>query len=126
MTARFLSPLCVKEVDGEPGQWVVLSELVFDSEVLARRITVPAGFKSDFASVPRIPFAYMLFGGIGQRAAVAHDYAYSTGIIPREQADGMFREALRACGVSAWKAALMYAGVRLMGGSHYTKEPVAA
>jgi hypothetical protein len=81
-------------------------------------VTVPKGFLTDFASVPRLPFAYWFTGGLGDRAAVLHDYLYALKV-PRAWADAAFHAALKADNVSGWRRALMYAGVRLGGGSHY-------
>jgi hypothetical protein len=57
--------------------------------------------------------------GDGARAAVVHDYLYATrgleGRYSRAQADGIFREALKALGVPAWKRGLLWAAVRVGG-----------
>ena len=39
-------------------------------------ITVPEGYTTNFASVPRIPIIFDLVGGYGHAAAVLHDYLY--------------------------------------------------
>ncbi len=80
-------------------------------------ICVPRGFRTDFASVPRLPVVYWLFGGVGVRAATLHDWLYSTQWKTRKEADQLFYEGLRALdGVSAWKAKCMWAAVRVFGG----------
>lgn len=128
MTARFLSDLCVKQAPGSANTDVLTSVLVYESDVLGRDVVVPSGFVTDYASVPRLPVVFELFGGdIGDEpAAVVHDFLYSQGIVPRAKCDAVFREALRACGVSAWRAWAMWAGVRAGGASHYTSAPEAA
>lgn len=98
--------------------------LYFASGVMKRDIAVPAGFETDFASVPRLPMLYSSVGNIGHHAAVLHDYIYRTVDMPdrptREQADDVFREALALNpNISGWQRWLMYSGVRMFGGSSY-------
>lgn len=119
MDARFLSLLRVERVAGS-NTWVLTSELAFSSDVLDRLVIVPIGFETDFASVPRLPLAFLLFGGVADEAAVVHDWLYSTGACSRKLADEVFAEASKACGVPAWRRGPMWLGVRLFGGSRYT------
>jgi hypothetical protein len=110
---RFLDVLALEEVDVHC--WKLAHELRFDSAVMGARIIVPEGRLTDLASVPRIPFAYWLAGDTGRKAAVIHDELYRVRLCPRAVADAVFREALRAEGLPAWRVALMYAGVRVGG-----------
>lgn len=121
MSGRFVTAgLKTDLVDEINDIHVLLDPLVYWSDVLGRKIRVPKGFKTDFASVPRVVGAYLLFGGKGKRAAVVHDFLYSGGVnVTREQADAVFREALQATGYSAFTVAAMYAGVRMGGASHF-------
>ena len=120
MNARFLTKLSVKRVDPDSEDWELTSELAFSSAVLDRLIIVPIGFVTDFASVPRLPFAFLLFGAVAQEAAVVHDFLYSTGACSRKLADEVFSEASKACGVSGWRRGPMWLGVRLFGGKRYS------
>jgi hypothetical protein len=95
----------------------LLAPLVYASDLLARHVTVPAGFITDYASVPRIPVAYLLTGGCAERAAVVHDWLYTTHEVDRATADNVFHEAIIAEGEPAWRAWLMWAGVRIGGGA---------
>lgn len=88
------------------------SPLLFNSETLGL-IAVPAGFLTDGASVPRIPLAWWLTGGHGNRASVIHDWLLDQHGVTRKVAAGVFREALEASGAPGWRTWLMYAGVRL-------------
>jgi hypothetical protein len=99
----------------------VLAPFVYDSDVLGRRVTVPEGFITDLASVPRLPLAYLLFGGVSNEAAVIHDFLYSGGKVTRKQADDVFCEAMKAEGVAGWRRGPMWLGVRLFGWLHYEK-----
>jgi hypothetical protein len=94
----------------------LLSEFRYQSDI-AGLIVVPAGYVTDLASIPQIMLS--LFGEIAQEPAVPHDFAYSTGCMPRAVADAMLREACLLTGVLAWKAELIYLGVRIGGGSHW-------
>lgn len=95
--------------------WQLLSPLVYDAGRFGT-ITAPAGFVCDFCSVPRIPVAYLLTGGIGQGAGIIHDYIYRVGGMSREDADRVFYMALRDLGVPPWKAGLMFKAVRMFAG----------
>lgn len=119
MKSRFLTPLVVERAG---SIWRLVYPLEFESESLKQTITVPAGFLTDFASVPRLPFAYWLFGNIAQEAAVIHDALYS-GIynVTRKQADEVFSEASKAMDVSAFQRGAMWLGVRIFGASRYTE-----
>ena len=115
--------------------WKLLEPLIYQSETIGQ-IVVDAGFVTNFASVPRLPFMYMLFGGVGDEAATLHDWLYrkehtqSTGHerkIDRKIADKVLRGVIIECltkdGASALKAKLtawaMWAGVRFGGGAHW-------
>lgn len=78
-------------------------------------ITIPAGFVTDFASIP--PFLRPLFthDDIHDIPALLHDYLYWTHSCSQEQADLLFRSALREMGVSRWESRAIYAGVRMAG-----------
>lgn len=131
---EFRSVLDLREADDnqDDGKWIVCAPLVFASAVAAsapdteRVFTVPAGFQTDLASVPRLPVVYWLTGGTSNKAAVVHDYLYSTGLVPRKVADAVLREASAATGVPTWRRWLMWAGVRVGGASHYTDAPAVA
>lgn len=56
----------------------------------------PPGFVLDFASVPRFPVAYWLFGGRGKWASVPHDLGYRWGVLTRWQWDMIFLDSARA------------------------------
>ena len=86
-------------------------------------LTVPAGFSSDGASVPRF-FWRIVFppGEPGAlRAAFLHDFIYRTHPEgwSRAAADELFRKLLIEDGISRTSASLAYWGVRLFGGSSW-------
>lgn len=85
-------------------------------------IIVPTGFRTDFASTPRLPVVYLVAGNVATKAAVIHNYLYSGKSRPRvsrELADCIFREASEVIGVSRFRRWMMWAGVRMGGISHH-------
>jgi len=63
---------------------------------------------------------YGLVAGYGMRAAILHDWLYSTGMLPRAECDAVLSRALRTGdGVARWRAWLFWAGVRIGGAGHY-------
>lgn len=127
--SEFVTDLDVRKLlhDGSEdkrGTWKLLAPLVFKSKILGKTITVPDGFVTDFASVPRLPVAYLLTGDYGHEAAVVHDWLYSAQAVDgehvtRKQADAVFREALTNGGEPDWRTWLMWMGVRIGGGGPY-------
>lgn len=90
-------------------------------------ITVPAGFPTDGASVPRI--FWTIFPPWGQYfgAAVLHDYLYScTSTLlydhfTRKDADYLFLEAMYNLGVPRLTRHTIHTAVRAFGGNRYKK-----
>jgi hypothetical protein len=120
--SRFSSSLEVELIEDDSndgrGTWRLTAPLVYESD-LAGTITVPAGFVTDFASVPRVPVAFWLTGDTAHDAAVVHDYLYSTGELPREKADAVLLEAMAVTGIPAWRRYPMYWAVRAFGGRYF-------
>lgn len=110
------------EIDEFEGIWQLDAPLAYYSLILGRLVTIPAGFKTDFASVPRLPIVYLAAGNKGNRAAVVHDWLYSTQCVDRGTADRVLREAMLSCGYSDMLANSFYLAVRTFGESHW-KQP---
>jgi hypothetical protein len=120
--SEFLDELDVRLINDESNLWVINSVFRYKSDLLGGAIiTVPIGFRTNFASVPRLPLAYLLFGGVANKAAVVHDYLYSTGKISRSKADAVLKEASKVSGVGWFRRQAMWLGVRAGGSSHYGK-----
>lgn len=121
---KFLTKLDVEQVTdvGEQGRgsWQVTSPFSYQADS-GEIYTVPVGFVTDFASVPRIPIIFDLVGDRGNEAATLHDYLYSKphAVSTREMADQLLKEAALAQGCSPWVAWALYLGVRLGGSSHW-------
>lgn len=122
--AQFVTPLELVLVSEEPprARWIVAHPLKYISNLAHRGeyiglIIVPAGFETDLASVPRLPVAWLLAGGVGNAASVVHDYLCRHQLFSSSTADKVFAEALAASGISAWRRGLMYSAVAMFGPS---------
>lgn len=135
VSARITGAFAVRECPGESRggrQCVELMEPLeyrVGSDDSDERITVPAGFVTDFASIPW--GLHNLFPPMGRwsRPAIIHDFLYATagdGIYgarkyttrdaySRAEADAIFREAMKVVGVPAWRREVMYSAVRFGG-----------
>ena len=80
------------------------------------RFDVPAGFDTDFASVPRLVVWLLPTYGDYTKAAILHDYLWDAGVVSRRDADGLFRRSMRELGVSVARRWMMWAAVRLASG----------
>jgi hypothetical protein len=97
--------------------------LKYYSEILGREVEIEVGFLTDYASVPRIPFAYWLFGDTSHRAAVVHDWLFHHHEICDEAtANKVLLEAMAVEGIPAWRRAGIYAGVVVGGRSAWLED----
>jgi hypothetical protein len=129
--SAFLSELEVELVSDATnsgrGTWRLTAPLVYQSDVAGKTFVVPAGFCTDFASVPRAPIAFLLTADSAHEASALHDFLYTPPHpVPRATADAVLKEASEASGVPTWRAWLMWAGVRIGGGSHWGDAPAPA
>lgn len=83
-------------------------------------ITVPAGYLTDWASIPRwVQWRIQPFGRHAA-AALLHDWLYAVGEPGRrEEADALFVARLAADGVNALRRSVMHRAVRLAGQDGY-------
>lgn len=95
-------------------EWKVLEP--FSYEGTRQCFTVPAGMRTDFASVPRIFVWFLPRYGKYTLAAILHDHLWRTvapaGDIRYVDADGLFRRAMRDLGVPFLRRWIMWAAVR--------------
>jgi hypothetical protein len=114
--SRFTSILLVSPLaDGRT--WVIRSDFGYDVGVEGSgdTIDVPIGFRTDFASVPRLFWMVLPPWGKYGNAAVIHDYLYWVQTRPRPAADAILLEAMGVLEVSAWQKYPMYWAVRCFG-----------
>lgn len=115
---RFQNPLRA-ELQPDRKTWRLLAPFSYLDPDFGL-VEVPAGFETDFASVPRWPLTFALLGQYGHAAAVLHDWLYRAGTLSREDADRVFFNALRSSGIARWRSWLMFTGVRIGGSRRYT------
>ena len=115
MKVRFLSALCLTPAD-EPGWWRLTASFAcrIEEQPEGTMVIMPLDFVTDLATVPRLPLAWLIAGGVANRAAVLHDWLYFRRY-RRQWADAVFYAAMREEGVSLWRRWIMWASVRLFG-----------
>ena len=111
--SKFLTSLRVEELEDNcnegRGNWKLLSPFIYYSSFTDKIYTVPIGFITDFASVPRLPLVFWLFGEVTHEAAVVHDYLYRTpGIETKSNADIILKEAMSIDKISWYKSYPIY------------------
>lgn len=109
----------VDDLDAEGrGFWRIIAPFEYQSDLLGRTITVEVGFLTDYASVPRLPVTYMLFGDTSHKSAVIHDWLYHHHEVCDEQtANKVLFEAMTVEGIPAWRRWGIYLGVKIGGES---------
>lgn len=78
-------------------------------------VTVPKGFVTDFASIPRIFWSALRPDGEYAYAAVVHDYLYWTQTRSREEADQILKMAMEDFKVGTLTVGAIYSAVRVGG-----------
>lgn len=112
----FLTPLRLEDIDGD--NFLLTEPLIYrthSNEV----IEVPAGFVTDFASIPRFFWRIYPPSGKYNKAAVVHDYLYRYGIGTKADADRIFREAMEDLGVNGFQRWTMYYAVKFGGKGNF-------
>lgn len=110
----FLTKLIL--TDWLPGEWVLMALLVWHK---GKSITVPTGFITNLASIPRLLRALLNVNGKSRKPAVLHDFLYCSKLFSRSVADRIFYDALVAEGMNKALARLYWAGVRSGGWLYY-------
>jgi hypothetical protein len=119
-------------VDGE--HIVLTRDLEVWVHLFKRKIelTIPADFRSDFASIPQM-FQWLIPKlGKWNKAAVVHDWFYKyprlenergefITNLTRKQVDDLFYQIMKGSGVSWWKRHAIYRAVRVGGWRQWGK-----
>lgn len=132
----YLTKLDCMPLENSDKVWVLDAPLVFQSDILGK-ITAPAGFHTDLASVPRVPLLYLLYGGRAHHEGVIHDLLFrkdaadfvefKEGIektVSFSQANRVFFEAMAARGKSFLVRYGMTGGVYIGGWFSFHKKNV--
>lgn len=112
--------------DNNDGTFNLLEPIAWFDEKTKTTIIAPAGFSTDYASVPRKLQSFASKVGRGNRAAIIHDWLCHTRGLPRElaheylrlssvEAARIFREIMEHDGVGFRERWRKYWGVRLFG-----------
>lgn len=104
--------------DGKVDWWKVTTRVKVRCDLSPYgRIFIPAGFISDFASVPRLFWGIIPPHGRTASACIVHDYLYEAKPIKatRRQVDLYWKSLLQQCNIPRWQVNVMYAYVRLLG-----------
>lgn len=127
----FETDIQVSRPAGSSSEWELVSDLVYVGEV--DTFIIPAGFRTDFASVPRLLRFLIPKNGSHDAAAIAHDFFYRRkpsvrkfpggssgslyhyGNISRLDSDRLFRRMMRELGVNVIRRNVMYYSVRVFG-----------
>ena len=107
------TPVLVPFADGD--YWMLQQPLRYDLGSTGQSIVVPAGFVTDFASVPDALCAILPAAGSWLPAALVHDFLYWDQSCTREQADRIFLHAMTAARVPEMKKTALYGAARLAG-----------
>lgn len=105
---RFADPVyfLTKEIKWKPNA---------DQDRKLPSVTVPVGFVTDFASIPRAFWSLLRPDGSYAYAAVIHDYLYWTQTTSRETSDLILKLAMADFKIDGVDAGAIYKGVRLGG-----------
>ena len=113
----------ITQCPGMEGNWLVAEDFRYQGHGID--ITIPKGFVTDLASIPRALWRLIAPFELSLTAPIVHDLLYrSSGTwgglaLTREQVDGLFRDIMADEGVSWWRRTLAYRGVRLCGGGSW-------
>lgn len=134
LSVLFLSS-CVSrhdiEIKTQPSIMPVQNNQFFTCEpftitVDGKLITVPKGFLTDLASIPRVFWAIDAPNDtVSIAPAILHDYMYSIDFpynFTRKKADDIFYYALRKNGASRWTSLKFWSTVRLFGKKFYKED----
>lgn len=112
--------------------YLLVQDFVVDSNLMGR-IVIPAGFKTDFASIPRAAFWYIdPEDPVILYASVVHDWLYSMvgkladgRIFTRAQADLVLVEFMALSGARIDQRKIVHFAVEKFGGAHWNNQIAA-
>lgn len=97
--------------------WVLVEDLTYECGLLGETLLVPAGYTTDFASVPWFCRRMFPQDGPWTLAAIVHDMLcdWRLPVIDSKMAADIFLEAMVALDVPQFQRACMYRAVRWFG-----------
>jgi hypothetical protein len=113
----FITPLISEYIKDDT--WYLHEPLVFRSKTLlpGKTFIMPAGFYTDFASVPKIFRNIISKYGRHAKSAVLHDYLYYCGFLGcRSLCDDLFNEAMIHEEERGWMRIIVYWMVKMFSG----------
>ena len=115
MDQKFPKPLVMRKIDHM--LWEIWEDFLYYVGDINNNdlITVPKGFKTDLASVPRIFWTIFPTDGRYVYASTVHDFLYSVQTRTRKEADHIFLEAMQEIGVNLLTRRTMWLAVRVGG-----------
>ncbi|MBI4246848.1 MAG: DUF1353 domain-containing protein [Candidatus Rokubacteria bacterium] len=124
--SEFRSELQVRLIRGEYDSgrhlWALLAPFRYSSDLLGREVTVPAGFVTDFESIPLAVLS--LSGRACPEAGVVHDWLYqSHECADKDEADHVYQEAMVVAGLDPVRAEQRFASVQSYGGKSWDTGP---
>lgn len=128
---KFMDPLHVEFLDGHGWRLLKSFDYHLGAPDGSERVVVPAGFVTDFASVPRGLWNLLPPTGPYGKSAVIHDYLYQhrlvrcqfgavgeferVRLVERDEADEIFHEGMIVLGVRRLVRLPVYVGIRVGG-----------
>jgi hypothetical protein len=113
-------PAPVVQPFNDGADWVLIKPFTYTIGQTSYQVTVPAGFVTDFASIPAPLRGLLSPTGQEGRAAIVHDYLYWEQQCAREQADWILRLGMIESHVKLVTRQAVYWAVRAAGGSAWT------
>jgi len=129
--SSYTTPLIVKVLDEHKFELFKPFTFHLDSKYSKRAITVPKGFVTDFASIPKRLWSILPPYGKYTKAAVLHDSLYRYhGFVSgdqyisytRKESDQIFLDAMKVLGVPALTRGIMYNAVRWFARGAWNKQ----
>lgn len=120
--SQFKSKLVLSPMpDG--SQWALHDYLIYQSD-LAGEISVPSGFISDLASIPKIFWNVLPPFGLYSAAAVIHDWLYFSATGTEAQANAVLREAMMLLGCDDKTVSEIYTAVSAFGAGAWQRNAI--
>lgn len=104
---------------GNNRAFILLEPMIYVIGDTKSFITIPAGFVTDYASIPRPLWGLYSPHDQYSRAAIVHDYLYWSQLCTRDQADNLFMIAMKESDVPVVTREIVYLGVHERGQSSW-------